>query len=203
MLAAEYGVSAFCYWHYWFGGGRRLLERPFDEVLESGRPELPFCLGWANQTWSGIWHGAPDRVLIEQTYPDGGGERDLRAHFEAVLPAFMDPRYLRIDSRPLFFVYEPADLPEPQRFLDLWRNWAVDAGLPGMFFVGRTETAGRSSSADFDAFTPERVPSRIIARHDWPRRLARKVGVPPVRSVSPNSQRGRHSGSPMDRASRR
>ena len=108
MLAAEYGVSAFCYWHYWFGGGRRLLERPFDEVLESGRPDFPFCLGWANQTWSGIWHGAPNRVLIEQTYPNLGGERDYRAHFEAVLPAFMDARYLRIDGRPLFFVYEPS-----------------------------------------------------------------------------------------------
>jgi lipopolysaccharide biosynthesis protein len=181
-LAAEYGVSAFCYWHYWFGDGRRLLERPFDEVLASGRPEFPFCLGWANQTWSGIWHGAPDRVLVEQTYPERGGERDFRAHFDAVLPALMDPRYLRIDGRPLFFVYEPGDLPEPQRFLDLWRSWAVDAGLPGIFFVGRTETEGRSSTADFDAFTPERVPSRILAPHEWFRRLARKVGVPPVRS---------------------
>ena len=93
-LAAQYGVSAFCYWHYWFGGGRRLLERPFDEVLQSGSPDFPFCLGWANQTWSGIWHGAPSRILIEQTYPDTPGEDDYRAHFEAVLPAFMDPRYL-------------------------------------------------------------------------------------------------------------
>jgi lipopolysaccharide biosynthesis protein len=182
MLAAEYGVSAFCYWHYWFGGGRRLLERPFDEVLKSGRPEFPFCLGWANQTWSGIWHGAPNRILIEQTYRDLRGERDYRAHFEAVLPALMDARYLRIDGRPLFLVYDPTDLPEPQRFLDLWRKWAADEGLPGIFFVGRTETPGRSSTADFDAFTPERVPPRLIARSDWPRRLARKFGVPPVRS---------------------
>ena len=94
---------------------------PFDEVLQSGSPDFPFCLGWANQTWSGIWHGAPSRILIEQTYPDCG-ESDYRAHFEAVLPAFMDPRYLRIDGRPLFLVYDPTDLPEPQRFLDLWRE---------------------------------------------------------------------------------
>jgi hypothetical protein len=178
MLAAEYGVTAFCYWHYWFGGGRRLLERPFDEVLKSGRPDLPFCLGWANQSWSGIWHGAPKRVLIEQTYD----ERDYRAHFEAVLPAFMDARYLRIDRRPLFLVYEPTELAEPQRFLDLWRKWAADEGLPGIFFVGQTLTVRRSSDADFDAFIHERVPPRDITRYDWPRRLARKVGVPPVRS---------------------
>ncbi len=158
VLAADYGLSAFCYWHYWFGGGRRLLERPFDEVLQSGSPDFPFCLGWANQTWSGIWHGAPSRVLIEQTYP---GESDYRAHFETVLPAFKDPRYVRIDGRPLFLVYDPTDLPEPQRFLDLWRGWAADEGLPGIFFVGRTETAGRSSGADFDAFTLERVPDAV------------------------------------------
>ncbi len=179
FLAAMYGVSAFCYWHYWFGGGRRLLERPFEEVLKSGKPDFPFCLGWANQTWSGIWHGAPDRVLIQQTY---GGERDYRAHFESILPALMDPRYLQIDGRPLFCVYDPADLPNAQRFLDLWRTWAVDEGLPGIFFVGRTETIQRSSAADFDAFVFERVPTREIAQRDWPRRFARTVGIPPVRS---------------------
>jgi hypothetical protein len=99
-----------------------------------------------------------------------------------VLPAFVDQRYLRIDGRPLFFVYDPTDLPEPQRFLDLWRGWAADEGLPGIFFVGRTETMSRSSQADFDAFTPERVPSRVIAPHDWPRRLVRKAGIPLLRS---------------------
>src|SRR5437879_9338189 len=84
QLAAAHGIEAFCYWHYWFAG-RRMLERPFDEVLRSGRPDFRFCLGWANQTWSGVWHGAPEQVLIEQTYP---GEEDDRRHFAAVLPAF-------------------------------------------------------------------------------------------------------------------
>ena len=189
VLAKQYGVSAFCYWHYWFGGGRRLLERPFDEVLRSGQPDFPFCLGWANQTWSGIWHGVPNRVLIEQTYRDATGQPDYRAHFEAILPAFMDKRYVRIDGRPLFLIYDPTDLPEPQRLLDLWRTWAAEAGLPGIFFVGRTETAGRSSDADFDVFTSERVPSRLIARSDWPRRIARKLGIPPLRSYRRFSER--------------
>ena len=82
MLAALYGVSGFCYWHYWFGGGRRLLERPFEEVLNSGKPDFPFCLGWANQTWSGIWHGAPNR---------GSDSADLRRRTGL-------PRALRIYS---------------------------------------------------------------------------------------------------------
>lgn len=86
-LAREHGVAAFVYWHYWFGNGRRILERPFQEVLQSGRPDFPFCLAWANQTWSGVWHGAPGKVLIAQEYP---GLDDFRAHFESVLPAFRE-----------------------------------------------------------------------------------------------------------------
>ena len=68
-LARAYGIEAFCYYHYWFAG-KRIIERPFMDVLASGEPDFPFCLCWANQTWTGIWHGAPDRILIEQTYPE-------------------------------------------------------------------------------------------------------------------------------------
>jgi lipopolysaccharide biosynthesis protein len=68
-MARAAGIEGFCYWHYWFGGGRRILERVFDEVLATGKPNYPFCLAWANQSWSGVWHGNPKRVLVEQTYP--------------------------------------------------------------------------------------------------------------------------------------
>jgi Glycosyltransferase WbsX len=177
-LARKYGVSAFCYWHYWFGGGQTILERPFAEVVKSGQPDFPFCLSWANQTWSGIWHGAPDRVLIEQTYP---GEDDYRSHFESVLPALTDARYFRVDGRPLFHVFDPAAIPDVQDFLDLWRGWAVDAGLPGLFFVGRCNGLRRSSSADFDAFVTENAPIGT-RRRDLVRRLAKKLGIADVRS---------------------
>ena len=68
-LAQEHGVEAFVYWHYWFGDGDRILDRPFREVQASGEPGISFCLAWANQTWTGIWHGAQDRVLKQQRYP--------------------------------------------------------------------------------------------------------------------------------------
>ena len=85
-LARQYGIEGFCYWHYWFGGGKRLLERPFNEVLESGKPDFPFCLAWANESWRGFHHGLKDRqVLIEQRYPS---EKDYIDHFQALLPAF-------------------------------------------------------------------------------------------------------------------
>ena len=130
-LARAHGIEAFCYWHYWFAG-KRLLERPFDEVLATGEPDFPFCLAWANGTWSGIWHGAPDRILIEQTYP---GRADHEAHFRVLLQAFADPRYVTVDDAPLFVVYAPHELPDARRTTDLWRELAVRAGLPGLHLV--------------------------------------------------------------------
>jgi len=102
-LAQAYGIEAFCYYHYWFAG-RRLLERPFKEVLASGRPDFPFCICWANETWTGIWHGSPKRILVEQTYP---GHEDYVAHFKELLPAFLDKRYVLVNDKPLFAMYRP------------------------------------------------------------------------------------------------
>jgi hypothetical protein len=161
QLAREHGVEGFCYYHYWFAG-RRILERPFDEVLASGQPDFPFCLNWANQTWSGIWHGAPNRVLIEQTYP---GMDDHRRHFDALLPAFADKRCLKVDGRSLFVIYSPRELPESTRVLDLWRELAVKSGLPGLFIVGEQgEPDSDLRPLGFDAAVNVRLPSR---RRHW------------------------------------
>jgi hypothetical protein len=130
-LARDAGIEGFVYYHYWFGG-KRLLERPFMEVVKSGRPDFPFCVCWANQTWSGVWHGAEHRVLMEQTYP---GELDNERHFAALLGAFHDRRYVRVDGKPVFVVYRPAELPDPERFTRQWRALAHRNGLPGIHFV--------------------------------------------------------------------
>ena len=130
-LGRQAGVEGFCYWHYWFAG-RRVLERPFNEVVASGRPDYPFCLAWANDTWSGHWYGAERRVLIEQTYP---GEEDHRRHFETLLPAFHDRRYIRVHNRPLFAIFRPKALPDPAAFIALWQTLARENGLEGIHFV--------------------------------------------------------------------
>jgi lipopolysaccharide biosynthesis protein len=153
-LAKQFGVEAFCYYHYWFGHGRRLLERPFNEVLATGRPDFPFCLCWANETWTGVWHGLSNRILIEQSYP--GPEDEVR-HFEAVLPAFCDRRYLRVEGRPIFLVYNPTELPDPNRFTDRWRSLAARAGLPGIHFVGIENAPWRPEQNGFDAATTHNV----------------------------------------------
>jgi hypothetical protein len=146
-LARTHGVEAFCYWHYWFAG-RRILERPFQEVLRLKEPDFPFCLAWANQTWTGIWHGLRDKILIEQTYP---GRQDYIAHFHAVLPAFQDPRYVTVDGKPLFYVYAPREMPNALEFTDLWRELAVKAGLKGLYLVGEGSVAARMRKNGFDA----------------------------------------------------
>lgn len=67
-LGLDYGLESFCYYHYWFGG-KQLLERPLQDVVSAGKPDFGFCVCWANQTWTGIWHGCPNRILAQQTYP--------------------------------------------------------------------------------------------------------------------------------------
>ncbi len=137
-MAREAGVEGFMYWHYWFGNGKRILERPFNEVLASGKPDFPFCLGWANHSWSRrTWnssaHDSKDVDLIIQTYP---GDEDIINHFYTVLPAFQDKRYITVDNKPMFMIYDPLALPDPNHFMDIWNGLALKNGLSGIHFVG-------------------------------------------------------------------
>ena len=137
QLAREAGIEGFCYWHYWFGNGRQLLERPFNEVLASGKPDFPFCLGWANHSWSrktwNVYQKQGSEMLMEQTYP---GDDDIIAHFHNVLPAFKDHRYITVDGKPLFLVWSAMSLPDPAHFKDIWNRLAQENGLKGIHFVG-------------------------------------------------------------------
>ena len=135
-MARKYGIEGFCYWHYWFGNGKRLLERPFKEVLQSGEPDFPFCLAWANESWRGFFHGLKSaESLIEQRYL---GVEDYTRHFYDVLDAFKDERYITVDGKPLFMVYKPMEHPEMKLFIDTWRKLAIENGLKGIYFVAHS-----------------------------------------------------------------
>lgn len=141
-MAREAGVEGFCYWHYWMGKGKMLLERPFQEVLKSGKPDFPFCLGWANGDWSNrTWNKGElfkaDTVLMEQFY----SKEDYVDHFYYVLDAFRDHRYITIDDKPLFYVHDPLSVPDMNYMIELWNKLAKENGLNGVFFVGRTNNA--------------------------------------------------------------
>lgn len=136
QLAKEAGIYGFCYWHYWFNG-TELMERPFYEVVNSGKPDFPFCIGWANESWmSKMWNKdgslAGGKTLIEQTY---GGEEDAKNHFMKLLPAFKDQRYIKVDNSPLVFIHRAMNLPE--EIITLWNQYAKEHGFSGIHFVGR------------------------------------------------------------------
>ena len=180
-LAARHGLEGFIFWHYWFAG-RRILERPLELWCGPEGPGFGFALAWANQTWSGHWHGTEKRVLIEQTYPAGDDE----AHFATLLPAFTDPRYITIDGKPLFYVFRGEDLPEPKRFVDRWRVLAQQAGLPGLFLVAEVnDPLGRSTYDDpiadgFDAGVDLQLPARRTTLTTALMRLLRRLGRPEI-----------------------
>ena len=130
QLARDHGLSGFVYYHYWFRG-RRLLQRPFEEVLASGRPDFPFALCWANEEWTRNWDGLSGQVLVPQEYSD---DDDL-AHLRWLAEAFADPRYITIDGKPLFLVYRPMVLPDPRRTTDRWRAEAQKLGFPDLYLA--------------------------------------------------------------------
>lgn len=135
-LAKAAGIEAFCYWHYWFGNGKQLLERPFNEVLKSGNPDYPFCLAWGNHTWSKKqWepkYPEKDVILIKQEYP---GVDDYTAHFYSLLTAFKDHRYFKVNGKPLFVIYSADDSDEIPVFIQTWRQLAKENGLNDFYFV--------------------------------------------------------------------
>ncbi|MEY9861461.1 hypothetical protein ABH935_007102 [Catenulispora sp. GAS73] len=148
-LAAQYGVDAFCYWHYWFGDGVRFLAEVVDAVVETGYPSNGFCLGWANEDLTATWRGRPGSVLQKQRYPSG--DDDLK-HFDAVEAAFHSPRYLRVDGKPLFYIYRPIDHPDLAGFIERWRKRAESSGLGGVYFVAEATGDNLTRlSCDIDA----------------------------------------------------
>jgi hypothetical protein len=132
-MARFYGIDGFCYYHYWFDTNRTLLERPFNEVLKTGEPNFPFCLCWANQTWKGIWFGSINPgTLMEQKY---SGRRGYIEHFNYLLTAFSDPRYILVEGKPLFLVHDTMDIPDLKEFTDTFQDCAKKAGFKGLYLV--------------------------------------------------------------------
>lgn len=160
-LAQEAGIEGFCYWHYWFGNGKRVLEMPFNEVLKSGEPDFPFCLGWANHSWTTkTWEKgkslSKNTMIFEQLYP---GDEDYITHFNEVLPAFRDHRYITVEGKPLFVIFSPESIPDVEHFMKLWNRLAQENGLKGVYFVGRCDALPNMSAQkmkDIDKLTAPR-----------------------------------------------
>lgn len=131
-LAHEYAICGFSFYHYWFSG-RRLLDRPVDLILRSGKPDFPFMLFWANETWSKRWLGEDRDVLMRQDY----SEEDDWNHVTWLCDhVFADRRYIRIDEKPVFVIYRPGHLPDCARTLRIFRDVAKQKGFAGLYLIG-------------------------------------------------------------------
>lgn len=179
-LAREAGVTAFCYWHYWFGNGKRLIPEVFDEVLDTGKPDFPFCLGWANHSWyAKNWNAdgtTTERLLMEQTYP---GIEDEKMHFAYLLKAFKDSRYLKIDGRPLLYIFAPQDL--PKEYLCNFREWAKAEGFPGLYVVANISKPSyqeeQAMTDGYDAISHQRLASNLHEGNTTKDKIIRQLQI--------------------------
>lgn len=136
-MAREAGIYGFCYYHYWFNG-KLLMERPLNEILESGKPDFPFMLCWANENWTRAWDGGEKQILIKQEYSD----EDARNHIKWLLPFLKDKRYITIDGRPVIAIYRTTIIPNLDNMIKIWREEASKEGLE--LYICRFESFGQS-----------------------------------------------------------
>lgn len=143
-LALQYGIDGFCYYHYWFEG-KLLLEQPMENMLHNPNIKIPFCICWANETWSRTWDGLETSVLIQQNYNED--KEAWRRHFQYLLQFFKDDRYIKHDGMPMLIIYKPQLINDCRSMIDYWRQLAVDNGFSGLYI-------GYQFPSAFDANMP-------------------------------------------------
>lgn len=131
-LAKKYGIFGFCYYHYWFKNGKKLLEKPIENMLGDPKVDIPFCLCWANENWSKNWDGGNREVIMEQDY---GSIEDWEKHFQYLIAFFNDPRYIIIDNKPLFVIYKPEQIESLNEMVDYWSKRSKEEGFDGIVIV--------------------------------------------------------------------
>lgn len=128
-LAKTYNIFGFCFYHYWFKNGKKLLEKPAEKLLENGNINLPFCFCWANENWCKRWDGGNREIIIEQDY---GNIEDWEEHFQYLLSFFNDYRYITFNEKPVFVIYRPEIIPNLDKMLSYFRKRTQESGFSGL-----------------------------------------------------------------------
>lgn len=167
-LAKEAGIEGFCYWHYWFGGGQETLQMPLDRMVSAGSPDYPFCIGWANHDWTTkSWTKGKARqrpqTIFKQQYL---GEDDHLRHFERLLPAFLDKRYITVDGKLLFVLFDIDAFVDFKAFKDCWNRLAKKHGLPGFHFVGLAHSLDPQTTTSLEKYAGEKFKRYFDAGYD-------------------------------------
>jgi glycosyltransferase involved in cell wall biosynthesis len=169
-LARAYGIYGFCFYYYWFGG-RRVLERPLDNMLALGQPDLPFCICWANENWTRRWDGSEKEILLKQEYSGDWDERLIRD----VIPIFRTPNYIRLKGAPLFLVYRVHQIPDARKVAERWRQICRDEGIPEIHLCAM-QTFGIDDPRDYG----------FDAAVEFPPHMVRALIDPSLYSVNPD-----------------
>lgn len=162
-LAAEHGLHGFCYYHYWFHG-KQVLNQPLENMLGDSDITLPFCLFWANERWTRTWSGKGDETLIEQAY----SEEDANALAQHLCGIFRDPRYIKVNNRPVFIVYHPIQIPIWNIYVDVLRQRVREFGFDDIYLCMVLKHNRQKDHRDFDCdamieFPPSMAPDPQIA----------------------------------------
>ena len=149
-LAKRHGIYGFCHYHYWFDG-KQLLETPTNLILANRDIDFPFCLSWANETWSRRWDGRDHHTLIQQTHPPT--LESWKRHYDYLIRAWSDPRAIKVDGKPVFVIYRPQRINKIDEMLAFWRELAQKDGLPGLYFIFQKqhELPNTNCLSSFDA----------------------------------------------------
>ena len=150
-LAKQYELDGFCFYHYYFKHGKKILEKPAENLLEWKDINMPFCFCWANQTWARTWSNIPSKnvwadnfeniskneekngILLEQRY---GREAEWKNHFEYLVPFFKDERYIKYLGKPVFLIYNPEEINSLAEMIKYWNKLAEEKEMKGIYVIG-------------------------------------------------------------------
>ncbi len=188
-LARAAGIHGFCYHHYWFNG-RRVLERPLNEVLASGSPDFPFCVCWANENWTRRWDGLEQEILLHQRHTLASDHRFILD----LIPYLEDPRYVRVDGRPVVLVYRADLMVNAADTAAVWRDECLRAGVGEIHLCAVQFRTTDPGPLGFDAaveFPPHHFPAPEITKkvqgrdpdfrgviHDYAEGVRRSIAAP-------------------------
>lgn len=169
-IARKAGIEGFCFYHYYFKG-KTLLDKPIVQYRDLSQEYFPYCLIWANQSWTRTWYRsqAGNRVLMQQNY---GNEEDWKNHFYYLLNFFRDERYIKIDGKPVYIIYIPQDIHCRISMFDLWQRLAIENGFKGIYLIAMKTSFGKDEKDYlYDAYMNFEPMYTWIEDNSWRKRL--------------------------------